>query len=72
MLDSFALLVVVVASVVVVPEAGGIVAGLFVFSVNSILTSSVGFCLVLFDVGPSVVCSQNKRNVLKVKFYFSS
>ena len=72
MLDSFALLVVVVASVVVVPEAGGIVAGLFVFSVNLILTSSVGFCLVLFDVGPSVVCSQNKKNIyLKLKFYFS-
>ena len=65
MLVSFALLVVVVASVVVVLEAGGIVAGLLVFSVNSILTSSVGSCLVLFDVGPSVVCSQNKKKYIQ-------
>ena len=72
MLVAFALLVVVVVSVVVVLEAGGIVAGLLVFSVNSILTSSGSFCLVFFDVVPSVVCSQNKRNVLKVEFYFSS
>ena len=72
MLVAFALLVVVVVSVVVVLEAGGIVAGLLVFSVNSILTSSGSFCLVFFDVVPSVVCSQNKKNVLKVEFYFSS
>ena len=72
MLVAFALLVVVVVSVVVVLEAGGIVAGLLVFSVNSILTSSVSFCLVFFDVVPSVVCSPNKKNVLKVGFYFSS
>ena len=72
MLFVFAFLVVVVVSVVVVLEAGGIVAGLLVFSVNSILTSSGSFCLVFFDVVPSVVCSQNKRNVLKVEFYFSS
>ena len=72
MLFVFAFLVVVVVSVVVVLEASGIVAGLLVFSVNSILTSSGSFCLVFFDVVPSVVCSQIKQNVLKVESYFSS
>ena len=72
MLVAFALLVVVVASVVVVLEADEIAAGLLVFSVNSILMSSVSFCLVFFDVVPSVVCSKNKKNVLKLEFHFSS
>ena len=64
MLVSFDLLVVVVALVAVVFELEGILAWLVVFSVNSLLTSSVGFLLVFLDVDPSVVCSENDKKYI--------